>query len=229
MSAYPVKRPRRLLGGIVLAGALALLSGCYDYGYGGVSAGYGVGGVYDDGFYGNNLYGPGYGAGGGYGWYDNFYYPGTGVYVFDRGGGRHRWNDRQRSYWSARRGDGRGWAGGRPGVRGDGIPWRGGWRGNGVRGDGIRGDGVRGDGVRGDGRPGWRGRGDGAPGAPGTGARPDRGPGQGWRGRGGGDGVARPDRGGRPDFGGMRARGSQPGAPVGRSPEGNRGGGRRDR
>jgi hypothetical protein len=92
---------------LVLAAGLGL-SACshYDgYGYGGVSVGYG-GGYCDPYYY--DCYG-GYGAYGGYhdpwyGWYGDYYYPGIGIYVFDRGGRRHRWNDDHRRYWEGRRG-----------------------------------------------------------------------------------------------------------------------------
>ena len=58
------------------------LGGCAynDWGYGGVSVGYGTGGYYD-GYYGDGGY---------YGWYDGYYYPGWGYYVYDDGGHRHR-------------------------------------------------------------------------------------------------------------------------------------------
>ena len=74
-------------------GAALGLAGCssYDdgYGYSRVSLAYG------------NAY-PSY-----YGWYDNYYYPGTGYYIYDRSGSRYRWNDRYRTYWEARRPSGR--------------------------------------------------------------------------------------------------------------------------
>jgi hypothetical protein len=82
------------------------------YGYGpsyGAGLSYGYDGYYDD-YYG---YGPGYG------WYDGFYYPGSGYYVFDRAGRRHAWNDRQRDHWSHRGGDRSGrpaWEGNRSGL-----------------------------------------------------------------------------------------------------------------
>ena len=97
---------------LLAAGALAL-SGCAygDLGYG---VGYGGGyGAYD--------YGYGYGAYGGYGaypayyggfgapyfgWYDDFYYPGTGVFVYDSYRRPHRWSSSQRAYWSSRQGTG---------------------------------------------------------------------------------------------------------------------------
>jgi hypothetical protein len=64
---------------------------------------------YDDGYgYGYSRVSLGLGSYGGYyrpyyGWYDNYYYPGTGVYLYDRSGSRYRWNDRYRDYWIARR------------------------------------------------------------------------------------------------------------------------------
>lgn len=92
-----------------LLSALAL-GGCTydDYGYGGVNVGYGTGYYYDDYAYGP--YAP-------YGWYDGYYYPGSGYWLYDRGGVRHRWSDRQRYYWEQRRQNGR-WDG--PATR----PWR---------------------------------------------------------------------------------------------------------
>ena len=97
-------------------GAAALTAGCTDgYGYSGVSVGYG------------NGYAPGYGAsayGSPYwGWYDGYYYPGTGYYVYDRDRRPHRWNDGQRRYWSERQ---RGWQGPRGDRNGDwsGFPQR---------------------------------------------------------------------------------------------------------
>jgi hypothetical protein len=77
-----------------LLAALGLV-GCSAYGgFGGISLGYG------DGYY--DPYYDGYGY---YGWYDDFYYPGVGYYVYDRGGGRHRWSDKNRRYWEGRRGN----------------------------------------------------------------------------------------------------------------------------
>lgn len=96
---------RRLLAIMGLAGALALGGCAYDdgFGYGGVSVGtgyYGGGGYYGDGYYGQTgYYQPGLYSG----WYDNYYYPGNGYYVYDRGGRRQRWNDGQRRYWEGRR------------------------------------------------------------------------------------------------------------------------------
>lgn len=141
---------RRFLAAIGLAGAVALGGCAYDdgYGYGGVSVGTGYygGGYYDN--WGPSYYGAGYGGYPYYGWYDGFYYPGTGYYVYDRGGHRHRWNDGQRRYWEGRRDHWRG---------GEGNRWRGrdnwsGWRGRDNDGRPDR-----------PGRPGWSDR-DGRPG-----------------------------------------------------------------
>ncbi|MEJ7927560.1 hypothetical protein WG908_12425 [Sphingobium sp. AN641] len=142
-------KARRLLAALGLTGAL-MLGGCaYDdgYGYGGVSVGSGYYG--GDPYWGSSYYRPG-----GYGgWYNDYYYPGTGYYVFDRGGKRYRWNDGQRRYWEGRRAerpggwnrrdddrrgnDGRNWQGqrrydGRPDGRSDARPGRQ-WRNDGQR------------------------------------------------------------------------------------------------
>src|SRR5690349_12322622 len=69
--------------------ALALISGISLTGcaYGGIGYGYGSGyGGYDP-----------------FGWYGDYYYPGSGIYVYDRYRTRHVWNDDQRRYWSGRR------------------------------------------------------------------------------------------------------------------------------
>lgn len=144
---------KRLAAALAAAGLSIGLGGCMgDYGYGGV----GYASDYYDGYGGGYGYGPslaygGYGGGyGGYGgWYNDFYYPGAGIYVFDRSGRRSRWNDGQRRYWEGRRGNWQGqrgpgqgqraeWGGrgqGRPGVGrpgrpdgGQGYSPRGGWR-----------------------------------------------------------------------------------------------------
>jgi len=88
-----------LLGGVSLAGCASDMYGPYGYGpYGGVSAGVGYGGYYgyDYGY----PYGYGYDP---FGWYGNFYYPGTGIYVYDRDHHRHEWSDDQRRYWENQR------------------------------------------------------------------------------------------------------------------------------
>jgi hypothetical protein len=139
---------KRLAAAVAAAGLSLGLGGCMgNYGYGGV----GYASDYYDGYgYG---YGPSlaYGGYGGYGgWYDDYYYPGTGIYVFDRTGRRSRWNNGQRRYWEGRREQWRGRDGQWQGRRGD-------W--NGPRGSGRpsvgRPDRGPGDG-RGDyGRPGY--------------------------------------------------------------------------
>jgi len=109
MFAYPLRTAA------LAAAALAGLSACTSpYGYNGVSVGVGNAGYYDP-YYGGYGYGAGYGYGGygypGYslayapywGWNDDFYYPGTGYYVYDRHHHRHHWTDAQRRYWQARR------------------------------------------------------------------------------------------------------------------------------
>lgn len=119
MFAYPLR------AAALAAAAIIGLSACTTpYGYGGVSVGAGNG--YYDPYYGGYGYGagypgygygagyPGYGYGAGYpgygyayapywGWYDNFYYPGTGFYVYDSYRRPHRWTDAQRRYWTVRR------------------------------------------------------------------------------------------------------------------------------
>lgn len=121
---------------LALAAAAGVsLSACTDgYGYSGVSVGYGAG-YYDDGY---GYYDGGYGYYPGYdyafgspywGWYGDFYYPGTGIYVYDRYRRPFRWNDRQRSYWETRRRDWRGRDGYRDNWNGwDGNRWNGGGR-----------------------------------------------------------------------------------------------------
>ena len=119
-------------------------AGCTDgYGYSGVNVGYASGygdgyGGYGNGYGGNGYYGAGYGGvGAGYfGWYGDYYYPGNGVYVYDRYRRPYRWNDGQRRYWEGRRGNYRGdrnWNGF------DRSTDRGGYRGA-YRNDGNRGD-----------------------------------------------------------------------------------------
>ena len=56
--------------------------------YGGASLGYGTG------YYGG--YSPYWG------WYGDYYYPGTGIYVYDRYRRAHPWSDDQRHYWQGR-------------------------------------------------------------------------------------------------------------------------------
>ena len=89
----------------VLLAAGVGLGGCASYspfGYGnGVSIGYGNG--YDPYYSG---YGSRYAAGySPYGWYDGFYYPGAGYYVYDQYRNPYYWNDYQRRYWTVRQKD----------------------------------------------------------------------------------------------------------------------------
>lgn len=86
------------------------LSGCvYDVGLGYASDGYGYD-SYDcdpyspfDSYYtcdsGYGFYNIGFGGG----WYDNYWYPGYGYYVFDNYGRRHNMHDHHRRYWGDRR------------------------------------------------------------------------------------------------------------------------------
>ena len=100
----------KLLKSAIAAGALLGLGGCM---YGGT-------GYYGDGYVNNSRYdcdpyAPfddyyacdyGYGfanIGYGGGWYDQYYYPGYGVYVFDRGGRRHAMRAHDRRYWARQR------------------------------------------------------------------------------------------------------------------------------
>jgi hypothetical protein len=96
-------------------GGVSVGNGYYgsNYGYG-ADYGYGYGGGYPGYGYGYNAGYPGYGYGAGYpgyglgyapywGWYDNYYYPGTGYYVYDRDRHPHRWTDEQQRYWHALR------------------------------------------------------------------------------------------------------------------------------
>lgn len=84
-----------------LAGAAAL-AGCTEDGYGRSSLSIGYNAGYGDPYW---------------GWYGDYYYPGTGIYVYDRYRHRSTWNDAQRGYWEGRRGN---WRGDRN--------WRSNWR-----------------------------------------------------------------------------------------------------
>jgi hypothetical protein len=70
----------------------------------------GVGNGYYDPYYGGygyrtgySRYGYPYGFDPYWGWYDGFYYPGTGFYVYDRYRRPYRWTDTHRRYWTDRR------------------------------------------------------------------------------------------------------------------------------
>jgi hypothetical protein len=86
------------------------LSGCvYDVGLGYASDGYyndyydcDPFGGYDSYYscdYGHGFYNIGYGGG----WYDNYWYPGYGFYLFDRYGSRYPMRDNHRRYWGQQR------------------------------------------------------------------------------------------------------------------------------
>ena len=102
---------------LVAAGALAL-GGC-AYGDLGMGLGYGYGSPYYGDGYGSPYYGAGYygspyyggsyygglgygGFGSPFGWYDNYYYPGTGYYVYDSYRRPHVMTTTQRAYWTRR-------------------------------------------------------------------------------------------------------------------------------
>lgn len=191
---------RRSLSIALGALATATLGGCYygdvygtSYASGGDCASrYGAdyydydGYAYDDG-YGYDCYdGADYGAGfvnigfGG-GWYDNYYYPGYGLWLFDSYNNRYPLRGSYLNYWGGRRawwkyhgerGDGnwghpdRGDHDGRPG-RGDGDGRPGGWDGRPGHGDGQHGT-----------RP-LPGTGNGSPPTSGNPVQPPRGPGAG--------------------------------------------------
>ncbi len=99
-----------LLKSVVAAGTLLTLGGCMV----------GGSGYYGDGYVNNRSYGCdpyapfddyyacdyGYGfanIGYGGGWYDQYYYPGYGIYIFDRGGKRHAMRDNHRRHWARQR------------------------------------------------------------------------------------------------------------------------------
>ena len=96
----------RIRGALVALAASAGLTACASYGpYGGSSVGVGV--SYGGG-YGGYGYGSPYGYGYGspyyasypyYGWYDGFYYPGAGYWLYDPWGYRHPITERQSDYW----------------------------------------------------------------------------------------------------------------------------------
>jgi len=104
-----------LTSGILLSGcAYDMYGDPYGYGYGygprssvSIGVGYGGYGGYGYGEYPYGGYYGGYGYGGyGYdpfGWYGDYYYPGTGIYVYDRSRTRHVWSGDQQRYWSQRR------------------------------------------------------------------------------------------------------------------------------
>lgn len=176
-----LKRPLSIALGAL---ATTMLGGCY---YGDVQGvGYASGGdcaarygnsyydydgyAYDDGYgydcYDASDYGGGFAQiGFGGGWYNDYYYPGYGTWMFDNYRNRYPLSGGYLDYWGGRRAW---WK--HHGGRGNGQPGRpGGWN----RGDG---DGRPGDGRPG--RPGGWNHGDGNNDGP-RGTRPGRGPGSG--------------------------------------------------
>jgi hypothetical protein len=144
---------------LLIAATSLGLGACTDgYGYGGVGMGYG--GYYGD-YYGD-YYGPSYYGGSPYyGWYDNYSYPGSGYYVFDRYGTRRTWNDSQRRYWQSRRNNGGSWSGqhnpwnrSQNGGTWSGQRWNGGTQGGATVQGGSTGGAVQGGAWSGR----WRGR-----------------------------------------------------------------------
>ena len=100
------------LGGCAYNGlGMGLGYGYGDYGYGYGNYGYSSYGYYGSPYYsrlgyGSPYYGLGsYGSwyGSPWGWYDNFYYPGTGIYVYDVYRRPYVWTDSQKRYWTTRR------------------------------------------------------------------------------------------------------------------------------
>lgn len=81
---------------LTVAASIGLAACTTPYGYGGVGVGYGSG----YGSYGYPAYGYGYEPY--WGWYDGYYYPGTGYYVYDRYRRPYPW-DHYRDYWEGRR------------------------------------------------------------------------------------------------------------------------------
>lgn len=90
-----------VIGGVSLAGCAT------GYGYGGYGDyGYGYSPYYGSGYgypYGGYGYDYSYGGYSPFGWYGDFYYPGVGIYVYDRDRHRHEWNGDQQRYWQNRR------------------------------------------------------------------------------------------------------------------------------
>jgi hypothetical protein len=78
--------------------------GYYDDGYSYYDDGYGCDPYspfdrYYDCDYRGGFYNIGYGGG----WYQDYWYPGYGFYIFDRGGRRYNMHDNHRRYWAGRR------------------------------------------------------------------------------------------------------------------------------
>lgn len=101
MSVRSLRLPALLLASTLGLSACAYDDG-YGYGYGGAHAGYdGYCDPYWDDCYGGH---GGYGYGDNwYGWYDDYYYPGWGIYIYDQWRRPYRWSDDHRRYWETRR------------------------------------------------------------------------------------------------------------------------------
>ncbi len=101
-----ILRPTVLMGATLGLSACMYADGAYGDGYvnGGYSDGYACD-PYDpyDAYYSCD-YGYGFAnIGFGGGWYDDFFYPGYGLFVFDRIGHRHQMRNNHRRYWAHRR------------------------------------------------------------------------------------------------------------------------------
>jgi len=106
MVAYPLRTAALTLGAAIGLSACTTGLGYGPYGGSGVSVGINSG--YYDPYYDGYGYGYGYSrAGYGYtpywGWYDGFYYPGTGYYVYDRYRRPRHWTEAERRYWNEKR------------------------------------------------------------------------------------------------------------------------------
>ena len=113
---------RTRISTLLIAGSALALGGCaygdlglglgtgyggYGYGYGSPYYGYGYGspyyGGYGYGYGGYPYYGSSYGYGmPSYGWYNDYYYPGTGYYVYDTNRRPYVMTTTQRQYWTTR-------------------------------------------------------------------------------------------------------------------------------
>jgi hypothetical protein len=95
----------RIRTALVVLAASAGLGACTNFGpYGGGGIGVGYGSPYGYGYgsgYGNPYYGSYYGRNPYYGWYDGFYYPGTGYWVYDPDGQPRPITEKQKSYWAS--------------------------------------------------------------------------------------------------------------------------------
>ena len=103
----------RIRAALVVLAASAGLSACTSFGpYGGVGVGGGYGSYGYDPYYSGYGYGSPYGYAGygsqyGYGydpfgWYNGYYYPGSGNYCYDRDHHRRELTAEERAYWNAR-------------------------------------------------------------------------------------------------------------------------------